>query len=102
MRKKKHVIYKYGRRWGVAVGGAILYEADFSKKVATRVAEMENSDHPPSDWFDTYDRLQAEGLTHDEIYPDSAIEDKRIEEQEKIAKRSKSCQQKRLSSHAKS
>lgn len=50
-------------KWGVEeVGGGVIYEADFDKKVATRIAQLESRKEPPADWFETEEILVSEGL----------------------------------------
>lgn len=54
--------------YGVEQGNAVLYEAMFNKKVATRIAEMENDrKNPPKDWFETKERLLAEGFKEKDL-----------------------------------
>ena len=48
--------------YGLEDSGGVLYEATFTKPVADAVAEMENSDDVPRDWYETKERLIAMGL----------------------------------------
>lgn len=48
--------------WGVEDHGGIIYEPDFSKAVAEAIADMLNSEFPPSNWFETEARLIRRGL----------------------------------------
>ena len=53
-------------RFGLEEDGAIQYEAQFTEQVADAIAEMENSDKPPRDWYETKERLHAMGLLLEE------------------------------------
>ena len=48
--------------YGVEDNGGIVYDAMFSKDVATRIAELESSKNPPIDWEHTKEILQKEGF----------------------------------------
>lgn len=48
--------------WGVEQGCAIVYEPEFSKEAATRIAQLESSKHPPADWCATEKILRSEGI----------------------------------------
>ena len=49
--------------WGVeGINGGMLYEPQFTKKVAERIVELENSAKPPKDWEATSNMLEREGF----------------------------------------
>lgn len=52
--------------WGLQGEGGtgILYEPSFTKETAEAVLEMEHSDDPPEDWFETAIRLTLLGLPY--------------------------------------
>ena len=41
--------------------GSVMYECDFSKEVARRIVQLENSKEPPEDWMETLAILECEG-----------------------------------------
>ena len=49
--------------WGIcdSTGRGLVYESEFSKEAAEAVADMINSDNPPSDWEEMEARLMASG-----------------------------------------
>lgn len=51
------------RKFGVEeIGGGVIYEADFSKRAAVRIAQLENRENPPKDWLETRAILRREGF----------------------------------------
>jgi len=48
--------------WGVEGGRGVLYEAEFTKEIAVRIAAMYNDAIPPTDWIAVRSRLLAEGF----------------------------------------
>jgi hypothetical protein len=67
--KFKMSIFKEKGKWGVGHRyvskgkkcWSLLYEPDFVKATAQRIAELENSENPPEDWEATREILEREG-----------------------------------------
>jgi hypothetical protein len=54
--------------YGVEQDNCVVYEAVFAnKKVATRIAAMENRKDPPVDWMETRELLLKEGFKEDDL-----------------------------------
>jgi len=68
-RSKKYVTFKGDNgKFGVEQGNAVLYDAEFTEKIAKRIAELENTAKSPRDWYETADILEAEGFPYKDIY----------------------------------
>ena len=52
-------------KYAVAGKNCVVYEAQFTKAAAQRIAELENSTSPPKDWRETEKILVSEGVTID-------------------------------------
>lgn len=48
--------------WGVRAEDGLIYDPTFSHPVALRIAQLENSAHPPKDWEETEEILRSEGF----------------------------------------
>ncbi len=48
--------------YGVEMAGAVIYDPEFTREIARRIAELENGKTPPKDWEETQQILEAEGL----------------------------------------
>lgn len=48
--------------YGIKKNGKLIYDARFSKFVAAKIAELENSANPPTDWEHTKKILKRNGL----------------------------------------
>lgn len=59
---KAHSIFKAGKAWGVTEDGAMLYDAMFTKPIATGIAVLYNSDYPPEDWEHAKELLMRQGF----------------------------------------
>ena len=65
-------IFKHNGRWGIEDiddegRGGIVYEADFTKKAAERIIQLETSDNPPADWEETREILEREGFRENDF-----------------------------------
>ena len=73
-KKPKYQVFQAGKVFGIEEvptdngrPGATLYDAIFPRRIADRVAELENSDTPPKDWEAAEEILLAEGFDLSQI-----------------------------------